>query len=219
MKQLFAILALTAATLSAGQISGRVFDPSRALVPNARVTVTNLATGTLLETQSGPDGAYLAGSLPDGTYSVEVLSPGMVAFRRNVQISNGKDSQLSAILRLGQLQENIEVAAQGTPRQQEKVPARIRVGGNVQAAKLIFKVNPSYPATAKQEGRQGTVLMQAVILKDGTVGSLNLMPGADTDLAEASLEAVKQWRYSPTLLNGEPVEVATEIQVNFTLSR
>ena len=219
MKQLFAILALTAATLSAGQISGRVFDPSRALVPNARVTVTNLATGTLLETQSGPDGAYLAGSLPDGTYSVEVLSPGMVAFRRNVQISNGKDSQLSAILRLGQLQENIEVAAQGTPRQQEKVPARIRVGGNVQAAKLIFKVNPSYPATAKQEGRQGTVLMQAVILKDGTVGSLNLMPGADTDLAEASLEAVKQWRYSPTLLNSEPVEVATEIQVNFTLTR
>ena len=189
------------------------------MVPNARVTVTNLATGTLLETQSGPDGAYLAGSLPDGTYSVEVLSPGMVAFRRNVQISNGKDSQLSAILRLGQLQENIEVAAQGTPRQPEKVPARIRVGGNVQAAKLIFKVNPSYPATAKQEGRQGTVLMQAVILKDGTVGSLNLMPGADTDLAEASLEAVKQWRYSPTLLNGEPVEVATEIQVNFTLTR
>ena len=111
------------------------------------------------------------------------------------------------------------MAAQGTPKPHEKPPSRIRVGGNVQSSKLIFKINPTYPPKAKEEGRQGSVLMQAVILKDGTVGSLNLMPGAEPDLAEASMEAVKQWRYSPTLLNGEPVEVATEIQVNFTLAQ
>ena len=143
----------------------------------------------------------------------------MVAFRRTAQLVGGKDAMISAILHLGQIQENIEVAAQGAPQAQQKPPSRIRVGGNVQAAKLVYKVNPSYPKKAKEEGRQGSVLMQAVILKDGTVGSLNLMPGAEPDLAEASLEAVKQWRYSPTLLNGEPVEVVTEVQVNFTLTQ
>ncbi len=96
---------------------------------------------------------------------------------------------------------------------------RIRVGGNIQAAKLIHKVTPTYPKQAKEEGRQGTVMLQAVILKDGSIGSLDLMPGADSDLASSAMDAVRQWVYSQTLLNGEPVEVATTVQVNFTLAK
>lgn len=96
---------------------------------------------------------------------------------------------------------------------------RIQVGGNVQATKLIHKVTPAYPRQAKEEGRQGTVMLQAVILKDGSIGSLELIPRADSDLASAAMDAVRQWIYSQTLLNGEPVEVATTIQVNFTLAK
>ena len=219
IKSLMLLVSLTAGTLAAGQITGRVFDPSRALIPNAQVKVVNLATGATLSTLTAEDGSYHVGPLPDGRYSVEVMVPGLVAFRRTTQLDNGKDAPVNAILQLGHIQENIEVAAQGTPKAQQNPPSRIRVGGNVQAAKIIYKVNPAYPKKAKEEGRQGSVLMQAEILKDGTVGSLSLLPGAEPDLAEASLEAVKQWRYSPTLLNGEPVEVATEIQVNFTLAQ
>ena len=95
---------------------------------------------------------------------------------------------------------------------------RIRVGGNVQAANLIRKVTPQYPPLAKQARVQGTVRFQAIIGKDGTIQNLQLITGHPL-LVPAATEAVKQWLYKPTLLNGEPVEVVTQIDVNFTLSQ
>lgn len=97
-------------------------------------------------------------------------------------------------------------------------PQRIRVGGNVQAANLIRKVTPTYPPLAKQARVQGTVKFTAVIGKDGTIQNLQLLGGHPL-LVPAATEAVKQWLYKPTLLNGEPVEVITQIDVNFTLSQ
>jgi protein TonB len=97
-------------------------------------------------------------------------------------------------------------------------PSRIRVGGNVQGAKLIKKPTPVYPPLAKQARIQGTVKFTAVIGKDGTIQNLQLVSGHPLLVASAQ-EAVKQWVYQPTLLNGEPVEVITEIDVNFTLSQ
>jgi len=97
-------------------------------------------------------------------------------------------------------------------------PQRIRVGGNVQAANLVRKVTPQYPALAKQARVQGTVRFQAIIGKDGTIQNLQLVSGHPL-LVPSATEAVKQWLYKPTLLNGEPVEVITQIDVNFTLSQ
>jgi protein TonB len=77
-------------------------------------------------------------------------------------------------------------------------------------------VRPAYPPEAKARGIQGTVKLQAIIATDGTVKELKVLGGAE-DLVPASLEAVKQWVYEPTLLNGEPVEVITGIDVNYTL--
>ncbi len=97
-------------------------------------------------------------------------------------------------------------------------PQRIRVGGNVQAANLIKKVTPPYPALAKQARIQGVVRFTAIIGKDGTIQNLQLVSGHPL-LVPAATEAVKQWLYRPTLLNNEPVEVITQIEVNFTLSQ
>jgi protein TonB len=97
-------------------------------------------------------------------------------------------------------------------------PQRIRVGGNVQAANLIRKVTPVYPPLAKQARVQGTVRFTAIISKDGTIQQLQLVSGHPL-LVQAAQDAVKQWLYKPTLLNGEPVEVVTQIDVNFTLSQ
>ena len=97
-------------------------------------------------------------------------------------------------------------------------PQRIRVGGNVQAANLIRKVTPVYPPLAKQARIQGTVRFTAIIGKDGTIQNLQLVSGHPL-LVEAARQAVSQWQYKPTLLNGEPVEVVTQIDVNFTLSQ
>ena len=97
-------------------------------------------------------------------------------------------------------------------------PSRIRVGGNVQQVKLVQQPRPVYPPDAKAQRIQGTVRLAAVINRDGTMQSVELLSGEPV-LAQAAMDAVKQWVYEPTLLNGQPVEVATEIQVNFTLSQ
>jgi protein TonB len=103
-------------------------------------------------------------------------------------------------------------------KDEKKGPARIRVGGNVQAANLIRKITPIYPPLAKQARIQGVVRFTAIIGKDGTIQNLQLVGGHPL-LVEAARQAVTQWQYKPTLLNGEPVEVVTQIEVNFTLSQ
>jgi protein TonB len=97
-------------------------------------------------------------------------------------------------------------------------PRRIQVGGNVQSARLIRQPRPVYPALAKQARISGVVRLSAVISKDGTIQELQAINGHPL-LIPAALEAVKQWVYRPTLLNGEPVEVQTQIDVNFILSQ
>jgi protein TonB len=106
------------------------------------------------------------------------------------------------------------------PVKEEKkaAPSRIRVGGNVQQANLVKKVTPLYPPLAKQARIQGVVRFTAIIGKDGTIQNLQLVSGHPL-LVEAAKQAVSQWQYKPTLLNGDPVEVVTTIEVNFTLSQ
>jgi protein TonB len=103
------------------------------------------------------------------------------------------------------------------PPPKAATPKRIRVGGQVEAAKLIFQPKPEYPPLAKMARIQGTVRLEAIISKDGTIQDLKVINGHPL-LVKAALEAVQRWRYQPTLLNGEPVEVVTEIDVNFTLA-
>ena len=98
------------------------------------------------------------------------------------------------------------------------IPKSIRVGGNVQAAKLVRQPKPAYPPLAKQARIQGTVRFNAVIGKDGTIQNLTLVSGHPL-LIPSAQDAVRQWVYQPTTLNGEPVEVVTTIDVNFTLSQ
>ncbi len=94
---------------------------------------------------------------------------------------------------------------------------RIRVPGSESQKKLVHKVTPVYPPEAKEARIQGTVRLEAVISKEGDVAELSVVSG-HPKLVQAALDAVKQWRYEPTYLNGQPVEVITTIDVNFVLS-
>lgn len=97
-------------------------------------------------------------------------------------------------------------------------PAKqVRVGGDVQQAKLLRNTAPVYPVLAKRGRIEGTVKLQAVISKDGEVQKLETLSGHPV-LSQAATDAVKQWKYRPTLLNGEPVEVITVIEVVFKLA-
>jgi periplasmic protein TonB len=95
---------------------------------------------------------------------------------------------------------------------------RIRIGGQIQAAKVISARPPVYPALARQARIQGTVILHAIIDPDGRVGELRVISGHPL-LARAALEAVRLWRYLPTRLNGQPVEVETTVTVKFVLVR
>jgi periplasmic protein TonB len=96
-------------------------------------------------------------------------------------------------------------------------PQRVRVSQGVSQGLLVRKIQPAYPPLARQARIQGQVLLQAVISKDGSIENLRLISGHPM-LAPAALDAVKQWKYKPYFLNGEPVEVETQITVIFSLS-
>lgn len=96
-------------------------------------------------------------------------------------------------------------------------PKRIRLAQRVVEANLIHDVTPTYPAEAGRARIQGTVVLVAVIGKDGSVEDLRVESGLPI-LAQAAIDAVRQWRYRPYLLNGEPVEVDSRITINFTMS-
>jgi len=119
--------------------------------------------------------------------------------------------------------------AVGLPAALDRIPAppvkqapaqskQIRVGGNIQAANLIRRVTPVYPPVAKAARIQGIVRFTATIAKNGTIQNLQVISGQPV-LVPAAAEAVKQWVYRPVLLNGEPVEVITQIEVNFDLNQ
>jgi protein TonB len=82
---------------------------------------------------------------------------------------------------------------------------------------LIYRVQPEYPALARQVRIQGLVVLRAIINRDGAIENLQALSGHPL-LVPAALNAVRQWRYRPYVLNGEPVEVETEVKVNFILS-
>ena len=94
----------------------------------------------------------------------------------------------------------------------------IHVGTGIQSAKLIFGPTPLYPPIARAARVQGTVKIQAIIASNGSIQNLRVISGPPL-LIEVALSAVKQWRYQPTMLNGNAVQVITEIDVVFTLSR
>jgi protein TonB len=122
---------------------------------------------------------------------------------------------------LGGLMGGLPAAAPPKPPPAPPAPPKptgpAKIGGNVVAANLINPVKPIYPPLAKMARQQGTVKFEAMISKEGTIEDLKLISGPPL-LVQAAMDAVKQWRYKPTILNGEPTEVQTTIDVNFSLS-
>jgi periplasmic protein TonB len=110
-----------------------------------------------------------------------------------------------------------EILRSAAPNLPKAPVHKVRVSSGVAQGLLIREVKPVYPPLARQARIQGVVTLQALIGKDGSIQNLQVISGHPM-LIQAAMEAVKQWRYKPYFLNGEPVEVDTHIVVNFTLS-
>jgi TonB family protein len=109
----------------------------------------------------------------------------------------------------------IQIVAPGA---QQPMPQQIKVGGNVQAVMVVSKVQPVYPELAKSARVEGVVHLAVIIAKDGTIQEIHSL-GGPALLIQSAMDAVKQWVYRPTLLNGQPVQVETTVDVNFALAQ
>jgi TonB family protein len=175
-------------------------------------------------------------ALPEGMNSLKQIDlrvpdalkqklEGRIPLHEGDQITQASLNDLTAAVH--QVDEHLKVGVQAMPDKSGSIltvtletgpPQRIRVGGNVQQANLIQKVQPLYPLQAKQDRVQGKVQFTVLIGKDGHVQNVDLVTGEPV-LADAAKEAVQKWVYKPTLLNGQPVEVVTQVDVNFTLAQ
>jgi TonB family protein len=163
---------------------------------------------------AGAAGEILSGGAPAPMREL-VLELAERLLKKAQTLEPGNPRWAESLKRLAQAREGKPTAPQ--VRAEALAPDRIRVGGNVQASKLVNHVLPVYPPLAKQARIQGVVRFQVVIGRDGRIQEIQLLTGHPL-LIPAAQEAVKQWVYQPTLLNGRPVEVVTQVDVAFTLS-
>ena len=218
------VLPLAAVRLPAQNASvfnGTIYDASGAVVPNATVILNDTGNKPIEMSSSAADGKFAFKSVPAGDYAFKVVKPGFEIYRDpQVNLKASQSRTLDVHLKVGTISESVDVHAEGHAHDGAAKPvSRVKIGGEIEASKLVTKVQPVYPEAAKAAGIQGKVVLHAVIGMDGTPLSLQVVnTEADPELVRASIEAVSRWRYSPTLLNGQPIEVDTVVMVNFTLA-
>jgi TonB family protein len=215
------VLTMYGQASSAG-LTGVVRDPSGAVIPKSRATLRNLDGPNQESTEADMAGRYQFAAIPPGHYELAVSGTGFATVRLPVVLTAGVVATVNVGMNLGTVRQSVEVAAQKpvtlAPRTQQP-RERIRVGGMVQQAKLLAQTPPVYPPDAKAEGVEGIVKINAVISRNGDLLSPVVVSTIDPRLAKAALDSIASWRYSPALLNGEPVEVPTSIDVAFKLNQ
>lgn len=220
------VLALTLATASIhavqappAALSGTIYDSTGAVVPGVGVTLEDQQQHSV-QAVTDAAGRFSFPGIGSGRYVLSAELPGFRKLRDEFELKTAADWDRAVTLQLGTVQETISVRASrvtGTPAAAN--PARIRVGGNVRVPLKTLDVKPVYPASMRAAGREGEVKIEAVIGVDGTVSSVRVVSGqVHPDFAIAAADAVRQWRFTPTLLNGEAVEVVMTVTVQFSLS-
>jgi TonB family protein len=204
-----------------GSLAGVVEDPSGSRVPGCRVTAKNLDGSNQETTVANAAGEYQFASIPVGHYALEFGARGFALAKMDVVLAAGTAARVDGRLELGTINENVVIRGQKPPSVAPRATTaqRIPVGGSVTPARLVTQTKPVYPADLQQLGVEGTVVMAAVISKDGTVLNPRVRNTVDSRLAQIALDAVRQWRYEPALLNGHPVETVTTITLEFQLGQ
>lgn len=205
---------LTSVGLSAATVTGAVHDSHGAAIADASVVVLNPDTGAKEETATDSNGRFSLTGASAGQYILKIEKPGFAPLLRefDLKAESNMDRQLTMST------EGSQPSTDDTVTDSDTRLKPIRIGDQVAESNLITRVQPVYPAAAKAEHTQGTVEIKTTISKDGVPVDLEVVSTPSSDLAESALRAVRQWRYRPTLLNGEPVEIATTVIVRYTLS-
>jgi len=223
-----ALLSLTvpAAALRAGQsgpapVEGVVYDPTGAVVPAVSLKLQDEQKVTYEATTDGA-GYFAFPTVPAGRYVLEAGLAGFRPLRQELELADAADWHRAITLQVGDVRETIivrESRPAGAPSAPPVTPAPTRVGGNVRPPRKLVDVKPVYPPAMREAGREGVVPLEAIISRDGSVSSVRVLTAqVHPDFAIAAADAVRQWRFDPTLLNGVPVEVVMNVSIEFSLS-
>ena len=202
-------------------LSGTVYDVTGAVMPGVTLTLEDVTQATH-DAVADFAGRFAFSNVQPGHYTLQASLPGFRTMRQEFDLNTRRDWDRAITLQVGDLKETVTVsatrlAAQVTPAAGS--PQRIRVGGNVRQPKKTVDVRPIYPPSMQQAGREGDVPIEAIIGPDGTVTSVRVLSAqVHPDFAIAAVDAVRQWQFTPTLLNGSPVEVVIRVTVAFKLS-
>jgi protein TonB len=153
---------------------------------------------------------------------LEVAVAGFAPVSQKITLARERDWTRAVTLQVGTVQESIVVTErrpdQTTPPAKATAPVRVRVGGLIRPPTKTRDVKPVYPPALRDAGVEGVVPLEATIGTDGTVQHLRVISAqVHPDLAKAAMTAVRQWQFTPTLLNGQPTEVVMTVTVAFQL--
>lgn len=202
-------------------LAGSVYDATGGVLPAVDLTIEDTQQ---VKSQATTDaaGRFEFPSVQPGRYALEASIAGFRSLRQEIALRNAQDWDRAITLQVGDLRETISVrerrVAGQRPSSSAQAPQPIRIGGNIRPPRKQLDVRPVYPTTMREAGREGVVPMEAIIGRDGSVLLVRVISAqVHPDFALAAVDAVRQWRFDPTLLNGETVEVVMTVTVNFSL--
>ena len=201
-------------------LTGAVYDTTGAVIPGVELTLED-AQGATWKATTDPAGRFAFPNVAPGRYVLAAALPGFRPLHHEFQLTSARDWDRAITLQVGELSETISVVEQRVAvagPTQPRPAERIRVGGNIRVPRKEVDVHPVYPPAMRQAGREGVVPIEAIIGVDGTVTSLRVLTAqVHPDFAIAASDAVRQWKFSPTLLNGKPIEVTMRVSITFSL--
>ncbi len=213
-KVLFLSALLAPCALAAPNLSGTVRDSMKGPIDGAKVTLWDAATGKGLQTLSSM-GAFSLSNVTEGEYLFKVESDGRMPVYGAVHLSGDGAHEINVIMLAAAIGTTESVGAASSLRDSVRPPRDPSKPPKVKFPTLRKKVTPTYPDAARRAGVEGNVRIATIVLPDGTLDDLVVVSAPNKDLAVAALVAVRQWRYSPTYLDGEPVETNFTIDVKF----
>jgi TonB family protein len=198
----------------------QVFDPSGGVLPGVSIEIDGGQDASRSAVSDG-SGHVVFQDVADGDYTLRASLPGFRTLGSTLAVRAARDRQRSITLQVGELQETVSVRERRRGAAATQVAARnepVRVGGNIKVPRKLKHVSPEYPPAMLDAGLEGVVPMEALIGKDGSVVSVRVL-SADVhpEFARAAEAAVRQWQFSPTLLNGEAVDVRMTVSIRFSL--
>ena len=221
-------IAVPSSVIRAGQdgprvLSGSVYDTTGAVMPGVAVTLEDANEAKQTAT-TDKTGRFQFGVTPVGKYKLSTSLAGFRALRQEFELRTARDWDRAITLQVGTLSESVTVSAtritEPATATRPQGPPPLRVGGNIRAPRKTQDVRPIYPDSMRAAGREGVVPLDAVIGADGSVSAVRVL-SADVhpDFAIAAVDAVRGWKFTPTLLNGKAVEVVMTVTVTFNLAQ